>query len=433
MKLKISIAAMLLLCAYGRLQAQAITKPLQQGDTLPNVAIQLVNYNTPNTQLYNFTGKLLILMFWSPLCSSAARQVALLDSLQKQFKNSLVILPVSSVQTGDSAGGISRFITGYKQRIKNGFTLPSVVEDTLLAQLFPFTTVPDYIWVKNRQYIARTETNALTAENIEAVINNMPVNLPQKVKRQNYDATTLLRNYAAGLEQVQPNLYKGKITALAPALGFLTDSVGGNRIVAINCGTGNMYALAFNAPVPLFKNRIINTTGNTYFFDDLFSPATATFTVYNYEFIQHANPTALQLQMQRDLSSYFKVQAAVEKQPMKCWVMQAADSSLSVSRHNIAGNSLFEDIHSDRFIYNQRLDMLTERLNTLLDMPVVDETHIIHLVDLQLPNNLADIPALRSLLKKQGIMLTEATRLIDVFVVTKTDNCQSPGIETTQH
>lgn len=421
MKIKTCIAALLLLCVYGRTQAQSV-QPLKPGDTVPDAALKMVNYASSKARLSHFTNRLVILEFWSPLCMGCAHKVALLDSLQRQFKDTIYILPVSAVQTGDNARSIQQFIEGYKQRISNGFIMPSVVEDSVLAGLFPFVTVPDCIWIQKGVYTLRTDADALTPDNIRAVIKNEPVAITQKTDRRYYDRDVLLKAVTAGtpVQAVAEHLYKGEISALEPVSGFLRDTGGTSRIVALNSSVGALYALAYNAPVPLYKNRVVNKTGR----DSLFAwGAEIPGVVYSYEFIAAANAEALRKQMQQDLCHYFKMEAGVEKQTMRCYVLQAKDTGLLRSSGKIAGNSLYETINGKRVLYNQPVSVLLERLNQLYSMPVFDETGIGYNIDLELPADLTDVAALKASLEQQGMHLTATERPVEVFVLSPPGNC----------
>jgi thiol-disulfide isomerase/thioredoxin len=424
MKKITAIAVLLMLCAYGRLQGQTDTQPLNPGDIVPDVPLQLVNFPQQQARFSYFTDKLVILEFWSPHCLACAHMVALLDSLQQQFDTRIRILPVSSIQTTLSASDIKQFIKGYKQRIPGGFSLPSVVEDSILSKLFPFAGVPQFIWIRNGIFKLRTDD--VTAQYIQDVLHDKTSDIKTAPTRTYYNIDTRLEDFTAGAMNAatEYHLFKGEIRELYPATGFVKDTINGNRVVAVNSSAGGLFALAFDAPVPLYSNRVINQTGEARLFDDLvFSDSTFNGPFYNYEFTGNAGFAVLRKQMQYDLCHYFKIRASVEKQVVNSYVLTVTDTSLLKTSGNIEGNSLYEPITGDRVMYNQPVSVLVQRLNRLYKLPVLDETHLTANIDLRLPNDLLDVAAVNAMLSKQGLLLTKAPRPVEMFVLSAATGC----------
>lgn len=421
MKKTTAIAVLLMLCLNGSAQVQAGIQPLRLGDTVPDVALQLVNHSKQKARLHDFTNKLLILEFWSPRCSTCAHEIAGLDSLQKRFKDSLCIILVNPAGAGDTKKSIRQFIKGYRQRIKDGFMLPCIVRDSVLSGLFPFETLSEFVWIHKGMYTAQTEPELVNTVNIYATIHGQTVQLKQKDKRSYYEAANTLKDYISSdmaVREVYPHLFEGHIKSLVPESGILRDKIKGNRLLVINGSVEELYALAWRAPAPLYKNIIINKAERK----DLFAGINKRDTVikqkiFSYEFISRETDDLMFKQMQADLRQYFNVIAKVETDTLLCLVLHAADTTKTLSKGGIEGNSLYEAIQGERFMYNQPLSTLTERLNELLDIPVTDETGIKQPVDLRLPNNLNDINMLQKMLGEQGILPQYARRPLKVFVL----------------
>lgn len=422
MKLQYCIAVLLLMLWTNRPNAQIITfKPLQVNDTVPDVALNMINSYKAAARLNDFKDKLLILDFWSTTCTSCIYHIHELDSLQRLFGKTIYIVPVSSARTGDNAQMIKRFITGYKQRMKGGFILPSVVNDSILDKLFPHIAVPHFVWINKGVYAGATSAEDLTAANIKNVINGAPVHLKQKINEEFYDVTRPLVSYINGSKE---NLHSTTILAdfisdLSTSSGLFHDKTG-TKLYAINYSAIGLYKRAYPAASWLPNNRIINelpannpvihTEGNDKTGDNA--------NLYCYELVAEGISDPMMFRrMQQDLCNYFKIQGSMEKRKMSCLVFEAADTSLLHTSGGIEGNSLYEAVEGKRVIINERLGELIERLNDLLPIPVIDETRITKKIDLELPNDLTDIAALRKSLRAQGIALTETERELDMFVL----------------
>ncbi len=158
-------------------------RPLKIGDTVPDVEINLLHGPVLKSNLSSYKGQLIILDFWATWCTSCLHGFPKLDSLQRKFKNQLQVLLVNTKSTGDDKKKAEAF---FNKRGKQ-FSLPSVLEDTVLDNLFVHTMLPHYVWIKDGKVKAVTGSGEVTAENITAVLNNLPVTLRMKNDKMDYD------------------------------------------------------------------------------------------------------------------------------------------------------------------------------------------------------------------------------------------------------
>src|SRR5690606_7376030 len=136
----------ILLLAGTLTSARAQLKPLAVGDTLPKLPFhQVINYHRDSVMLSDFKGRLLILDFWNTWCTACLASFPKLHRLQQQFPEKVMILPVVSYR-GGSRKKYSEF---YKMRREMGMPieLPSIVEDSVLVQLFPHGALPHVVWI----------------------------------------------------------------------------------------------------------------------------------------------------------------------------------------------------------------------------------------------------------------------------------------------
>ena len=422
MKIKYCIAATLLLVLQHSPYAQTLpAKALQLHQKPPSVSLTMINYKTRSAKLADFKNKLLILDFWSTICSSCIHHFAELDALQHRFGDSICILPVSCAATGDNTETVTRFIKGYRQRINDGFMLPSVVNDKVLDKLFPHKTLPHFVWINRGVYINATTEEQLTEDNIRNVLNTPAVKLPQKINKPFFDITKPLQAYTNSKDLISASVITPYISGLESSLGFTHNQVTGPKLYAINFSAFGLYKFAYAGAAFLPPNRVINELDSSH---NLFGSITGnnnngnTTALYCYQLTATGmDDDAMLIRMRQDLCNYFQVQAKLENRTTKCLVLQTSDTALLPVIQGISGNSLYDDIKTERMMINQPLSELIERLNQLLPLPLIDETGIVKNISLKMPNDLTDIPALTNMLKTQGIMVTTEYRNIKMFVL----------------
>jgi len=140
-------------------------KPLKIGDKVPDILFrQVLNYSSKTARISDFKGKLLILDFWHSWCTVCVAQFPKLKTLQDQFKDKVVILPV----------GFDFFEKGSIEKLLNKrkgtrleIQMPTVVQkehDSLLLRIFPVHRgFPQEIWIdKQGRLLAITDHHALT-------------------------------------------------------------------------------------------------------------------------------------------------------------------------------------------------------------------------------------------------------------------------------
>ena len=146
------------------------------GEVCPDVKLSnMLNYKTDHASISDFKGKLLILDFWATWCAPCISMMPRLDSLQNEFGDQIQVLPVTS----QDKATVLAFMKSMKE-YKN-ITMPSVINDKILAGLFPHVIIPHYVWLdKNSKVIAITGAEQLTAEVIKDFLNKNEIALPVK-------------------------------------------------------------------------------------------------------------------------------------------------------------------------------------------------------------------------------------------------------------
>ena len=124
--------------------------------------------------------QLIILDFFATWCTSCAKALPRLDSLQTQFGNRISIRLVSSYGTRDTKEKIDAFFKRRKEATGQAFNFAVIYNDSLLKNSFPHNKVPHYVWIYNNKLIGITYSTAVTAPNIKKVLRGKNISLPLK-------------------------------------------------------------------------------------------------------------------------------------------------------------------------------------------------------------------------------------------------------------
>ncbi len=161
---------------------------LSIGDTLPDFCFEPVgNGAFSGNSLSSINAPLTIIDFWAVWCTACSAAFPKLDTLQHAFTGQLQIVLVNNYpHTKDNAITIDRFISGYIRKYP-GFSVPVVqLSSEALRQSFPFIYIPHYVWLgPGRRILGMTGTDALTEDNIRAILGGSVPLLP--LKNDHYD------------------------------------------------------------------------------------------------------------------------------------------------------------------------------------------------------------------------------------------------------
>lgn len=157
------------------------SKGLKIGDKMPELSLQYVmNNKTGKTKLSDFKGKLIILDFWSTICSDCIHDFPRMEALQKTFGEKIQIFTVNVAESEESINKARRF-PYFKNVVLPD--LPGIVanpkdstnEDWKNSQLFrmlPNRGVPYHVWIDQAGIIrlmgGHENTNEKSIENFLA-------------------------------------------------------------------------------------------------------------------------------------------------------------------------------------------------------------------------------------------------------------------------
>src|SRR5690606_27567441 len=110
---------------------------------LPDIVLtDTYNYAGEAISTSELKGKHVIIQFWDRYCSSCLKGLITLDTIQRSMVDQLFVVPV----TTHSEAEVSQ-LWGENPHLNN-LVLPSVVNDTVLHELFPHNFLPYLIWIE---------------------------------------------------------------------------------------------------------------------------------------------------------------------------------------------------------------------------------------------------------------------------------------------
>jgi thiol-disulfide isomerase/thioredoxin len=424
MRLRNFILAFLCSCSSAFAQ-----KPLAIGNTVPDVLFEtLLNHSSATAKLSDFKGKLIILDFWATWCTSCLHSFPKMDSLQAVFGAQLKIILVSSRSTGDDLSKLKTFFTKWEARTGRSLSLTTVVNDTIADRLFPHQLIPHYVWIdKDRRLIAVSSSDAVTAANLQAVLNGENLSF---IMKKDQDA----RKPIFSNEDLPVS---GLLNYAVFVKGWFDGLPSGDRIRERNgiiCGRAmtntsllDMYANIAKGIEPSFTNRQVTILTNDS--ADLLAPAPSSDQreawykehAYTLDLIVPVEDAHRLFQrMLEVLNHYSGYKGTFEKRKMKCWVLvKNGTGNKFKTKGGRAENSLWNK--DQPLLRNGNIAMLVNYLNSTpaVKQYVVNETGYTGNIDLEIEGGFSDMHAIQQNLSKKALMLQQAERVIRVFVIRK--------------
>lgn len=428
MKKTIQFIVLAALCFFLSSAARAQTKPLKIGDQVPDLTINnIINYKSSSAKLSDFKGKLLILDFWATWCAPCVSMIPLMDSLQKQFAGKIQFLSIT-----DQKAAVVESFRAKLQKQKNAvYSLPEVLEDKTLREMFPHSTLPHYVWI-DREGVVRaiTEFKEVHAQNIEKFL--LEGNLEAALKKDtsiafNRNKPFLIANNGGDGSKL---LYHSVLTSFTPGLGsglMIWRDSSGMKIMARNLCLAELYRLSYRENgryLSLRKaalevkepSRLIEWKfGKDY--EDWLQDKNG----YCYELIV---PPALTSQaysmMQQDLARLFPAyQSSVEMRRTRCLVLTSTSSETPFK--STGGNPLARfdpfgctlvNVPITRFLSRLKMQYMQASYPEILN-----ETGYTGNIDLKIEASLSKLEPLNRELEKYKLRLIEADRDIETLVI----------------
>ena len=229
----LAVATIMCLYAVKQVSAQVVEpaatavadiKPLQIGDTLSEyiwqLPLQVVNHPEGKevVRLSDYRDKkLIILEFWGSRCPPCIKAVDEIHELKDEFSEELAALPVLT------RSKLEERTLSFMQ--KRGWTLPSVVNDTILDRAVFSRYLPDWgdVWLYEGRLLAVPKSGYINKETIQAVLAGKAVNF---INRHNVHP----------IDPSQPVFKHAAIQYAGGSVGGYLSDYETQRIVALNKG-----------------------------------------------------------------------------------------------------------------------------------------------------------------------------------------------------
>ncbi|MBK1440744.1 TlpA family protein disulfide reductase [Parapedobacter sp. ISTM3] len=428
---------------------QAGIKPLQIGDTIPDLPVTLFSSpdaerETTISRLAN--GKWIILEFWNTFCGPCIASLPHLFDLQAKFNDSLTVIPV----THESGDHIRQFLSKTRSphidKIRDKFI--SAVDDKTLAGLFPTQSLPHTVIVDDRgivQVITRPQaldekrvSTLLTAGVEEAGINTIADATDLSVLDINDNRHAGLQLYSA---------LSGHHVGAVHQIIWETDSTNHrSRLIVSNAVIPKLYTIALNSPLPINKNRIILEISHARI-RNLLMPSANTMSTdrpdlfcYEIFFPSVLGRRQVLEKMKSDLDFFLQLHGRIESRSMRCLALRAIDSpptykSESGSRVKVVNgriNSRFVDQIKDvgalpngvdTYIRHGKFADVMMMIDEITNEPlpsILNETGYEGRFDLDFPSaKSATLETINRSLNAQGLELSWVEREMDMFVLTE--------------
>ncbi len=387
------------------------------GQQLPNAPLpRMLYYKAPSASLGDFSGKPLLINFWSTHCTAGIGFIPRLDSLRKASGNAFNVLLVSYE---DESQIRKAFVN---KTLLQSASIAVSTSDTLLQAYFPHRTAPHLVWVDAAGKVqAITGSNALTASNLKHFVQGAGLKLAVKTETRDnnvfWSATPLMANDFA----VHGN--KGK--AYSYLGGYRQGIIGQRstaqynpernqtRMVITNQNMVGLYKWAFRRFGGFHNTQVVR--------QGLADSITVPLYCYDIELADSVPGKAYSF-MRQDLDRAFECTSTMAKQWLKVWVFKLSPGSSFVGARQ-SGEKGVEAFEKDGYYvlrnvpFNTKIE--TWNLTSAFPFAVVNETGIKGRVDLQLAADFTNLSALKASLKPQGLDLVEEMRELEVIVLQK--------------
>lgn len=452
-ELKIMLLLILLWIIGGYAFGQNKNQELKIGDQVPDIEFtKLYNTKQQSIKLSDYRGKLVILDFWATWCAPCVKALPKFDSLQKQFGDKLVILPITAERKETIDIMMSRMPEIKRLPLKYAYS-------TSLTSYFPFRLLPHEVWIDGTgKVIAITDDKDINSENIKKYLSGSKMTTLLKSDIQQDEDKPLIggrfKNFQFRMDQIKlSSVITTGITGVSTVRQYYDLLDKGRNYIHIktnNCLVQDLYKTALINPTfpgPGDKTYFLNkefylmrmsrliweasdTTYRSFSTSDTRRLSTLPIEekAFSYELIAPLSDSLrYKSYILQDLNRYFGSQFGFigvrEKRMVKCYALsiigkesdfksKGGKSRMRLTRGQ-KGMTL-ENIHLDEWLFWY----LSFGLPHFFSTPVINETNYSGKVDIDWGNDIdiTDFESVNEGLRKHGLEFKLVYRDLDMIV-----------------
>lgn len=380
----------------------AFAQDSQLGKKSPEISFdKILNFEKSKASLSDFKDKVVILDFWATWCVPCINSFPHLEELKSKFPNDLQIITI----TNDSEERIRRFLE------HRAMQLPVVIDEKKeISKIFPHGVIPHTIVIDQSGVIKVVATpSQITEELIEKILSGQEVNIKEKSDVKNFDFSLPLSGNENFTYQITITPYNKDYASYSNTEGDESPYTG-RRILATNLSARALYEIAYQFPS---RTRTIVDVSTLSKFE---------WSEQNAICFELIVPEALGGQrfdiMKQQLSIYFGYQCFVEKRVRPVKVLQRIKGTeLQINKTKNGTESTSSDTRYGLSMKSASIEQLAGFLESKINQPVVNETNLEGLYDIETPWYNESPRKIHEELKKIGLEMIDTEREIKVLVI----------------
>ncbi|WP_448137585.1 TlpA family protein disulfide reductase [Sphingobacterium siyangense] len=369
---------------------------LKPGDKIPdavwNQSLELNYFNgkKKTIKFADMKGKLILLDFWATWCPSCIEGFPHLEDVLAINKNEIAVLLVNSTQTKDTQKRVQDLKKKYQAAYGFQTSLPYLFGDTIFQQLFPHNAVPHVVWInKDGILVANTYPNALSKENITAVLHTGNADFHQKKMRTNKEVA-LITN-----EMLNSGFYAGSVfqtyqEGLDASSGNYSFDGKRTRYQLLNLRFSQLVAIAFQKElkgIP-WRHWQFATSSGVDSKQRLLTPNRYENSFCYEMVVLDSLPKSRARQFfTEDFKKFFGIKLSVENKPTDVWRVSFNSATEKVRSKGGIPEVFLGDSRTEMKFRNIPLELLVDNLSLYFHRPLVIRASKEVLVDMTIPKD----------------------------------------------